>query len=339
MSNGTYPTDSFELIQRKSDHINLTDRSRTLPSSVDLRFNYEPLFFKHPTSESNWKTNFIGFDFNYPLWVSSMTGGTQKAQTINTNLAKLVGEFKLGMGLGSCRSLLESKDRLDDFKVRKYLGIQPLFANIGCAQLAELVLNNNLHKISELVNLLEADGLVIHLNPLQEWFQPGGDRYLMTPIQVLETVFEKVKFPIIIKEVGQGMGPETLKALLNMPLAAIEFGAYGGTNFSQLESLRSTEGIELKKPFINVGHTASEMIDILNSLPRTDKQFIISGGVQSVLDGYELKMKLEATSVIGMASAFLNPAQQSYTALQEYFIKLKESLIVARDLLTIKKNL
>jgi isopentenyl-diphosphate delta-isomerase len=339
MSNGAYPPDSFELIQRKTDHIKLTHQSRTLPSSVDLRFNYEPLFFKHPDQTENWKSHFLGFDFDYPIWISSMTGGTEKAQVINTNLAKLACEFNLGMGLGSCRSLLESSERLHDFKIRKDIGSRPLFANIGFAQLAELVLENRLDKISDLIHLLEANGLIIHLNPLQEWFQPGGDRYQLTPVQVLETVFDKFSFPIIIKEVGQGIGPESLKALLNMPIAAIEFGAFGGTNFSQLESLRSNETMNLKKPFIHVGHTASEMVEILNSLPLGGKEFIISGGIQSVLDGYALKMKLKGPSVIGMASAFLEPAQQSYSALQEYFLQLKESLIVARDLLTIKKNL
>jgi isopentenyl-diphosphate delta-isomerase len=243
------------------------------------------------------------------------------------------------MGLGSCRSLLESHDRLDDFKLRKYMGSQPLFANIGLAQLAELLINSKLVKISELIKVLEADGLIIHLNPLQEWFQPGGDRYQMTPAQVLESVLDKFHFPIIIKEVGQGMGPQSLKSLLSMPIAAIEFGAFGGTNFSQLESLRSAENLEMKRPFIQVGHTASEMVDILNNLSIQGKEFIISGGIHTVLDGYSLKMRLNAPSIIGMASAFLGPAQMSYSSLQEYFLQLKESLIVSRDLLTIKTSI
>jgi isopentenyl-diphosphate delta-isomerase len=86
-----------------------------------------------------------------------------------------------------------------------------------------------------------------------------------------------------------------------MPIAAIEFGAYGGTNFSQLESLRSNESMDFKKPFSQVGQTANEMVEILNTLPLGRKEFIISGGIQSVLDGYALKMKLKGPSVIGMA--------------------------------------
>ena len=91
-----------------------------------------------------------------PLWVSSMTGGTEKAKTINTNLARACAEFKLGMGLGSCRPLLESNARLADFQMRKHIEDRPLFTNFGIAQLEELVANGSLGRLTEIQKSLEA---------------------------------------------------------------------------------------------------------------------------------------------------------------------------------------
>lgn len=338
MQKGFYPSESVEFAQRKKDHIGLTHKSKTTTSSVDGRFNYEPLFFSHPDQHEIWSTSFLGFSLDYPVWVSSMTGGVESAQTINQNLARLCGEFKLGMGLGSCRALLTSQDRLGDFAVRKYLSEQPLFANMGIAQVQELLETERTHKLHELIKILEADGLIIHLNPLQEWFQPGGDRYKVSPLKTLERFLDEVTYPVLVKEVGQGIGPKSLKALLEMPIAGIEFGAFGGTNFSLLESLRSQNCSEYKKSFIHVGHTASEMVEVLNALPTRGKEFIISGGMSSILDGHELKQKLKAPSVIGMASAFLTSAQESYEVLQSQFLQMREALLVARNILDVKDN-
>ena len=127
MTDPLKPPFSHDLAERKSDHIKLSQNARTDASILDKRFNYEPLFFTHPTNESRWPTNFLGFEFNYPIWVSSMTGGTHHARVINENLARLCGEFRLGMGLGSCRSLLLDKSRLDEFKVKKFMNSAPLF--------------------------------------------------------------------------------------------------------------------------------------------------------------------------------------------------------------------
>ena len=336
MSKNLYPSESFEFAQRKKDHIELTHQSKTVVSTVDDRFNYEPLFFQHPSENEIWSTDFLGFNFNFPVWVSSMTGGTASAKTINENLAKLCGEFRLGMGLGSCRAILDSKERLPDFAVRKFLGNQPLFANIGIAQLAELLKSQNLQKLEEVIKAVEADGLIIHINPLQEWFQPGGDRFDSSPLVTLQRSLDKISYPVLVKEVGQGFGPKSLRALLELPIAGIEFGAYGGTNFTLLESLRGSESSVYRAPFINVGHTAAEMVEMINALPQRQKEFIISGGMSSPLDGFELKNKLKASSVIGMASAFLTPAQTSYEVLKSHFLIMKESLLVARNLLELK---
>jgi isopentenyl-diphosphate Delta-isomerase len=331
--------DSNELGLRKQQHIELTKSSQTPANLIDPRFNYEPLFFTHPQSSDNWPVSFLKYHLDFPIWISSMTGGSSQSFQINQFLAKLCGQYKLGMGLGSCRPLLEDKSKLNDFAVRKLLGPQPFFANLGIAQLEELLRAGKLNTLHEMIKTLEADGLIIHLNPLQEWFQPGGDRYLISPLETLKRFLDNIDYPVIIKEVGQGLGPKSLEALLNLPIAAIEFGAFGGTNFSLLESMRDNSSSDIKKPFINVGHTAQEMVDVINAMPVKGKEFIISGGINSVLDGYELMMKLKAPAVLGMASAFLSPAQKGYDSLEQHFLSMKESLLVARQLLSVKGNL
>ncbi len=329
---------SQELAHRKGDHIELAQAARTASLEVDQRFNYEPLFFSHPKQSDTWPTKFLGFHFDYPLWVSSMTGGTDHAKVINENLARLAGEFKLGMGLGSCRSLLADQSRLSEFAVKKFMGEQPLFANIGIAQVEELVSENSESLLHEMVKMVEADGLIIHINPLQEWFQPEGDRFKLTPLETLKRFLDKISYPVLVKEVGQGLGPKSLRALLELPLAGIELGAFGGTNFTLLENMRGQKTPE-REGFIHVGHTAHEMIEILNALPTRNKEIIISGGIQSMLDGFALKSKLKANSVIGMASAFLAPAMADYETLREYFLSQSESLLVAKTLLELKEEL
>jgi isopentenyl-diphosphate Delta-isomerase len=325
------------LAQRKGDHIELAQKSRTLADERDLRFNYEPLFFTHPKPEDKWETTFINFKLDYPLWISSMTGGTNHAKVINENLAQLAGEFKLGMGLGSCRALISDHSRLTDFSVKKLLKDQPLFANLGIAQVEELVASGETFKIHEMVKIVEADGLVIHINPLQEWFQPEGDRYFVSPLETLKRFLENVTYPVIVKEVGQGMGPKSLKVLLELPIAGIELAAFGGTNFTLLESFRGSSDAT-REPFIHVGHTALEMVEVLNALPLRNKEIIISGGIKSMLDGYNLKQKLKANSLIGMASAFLNPALHDYETLRTYFLRQREALLTAKSLLDSKEN-
>ena len=274
-----------------------------------------------------------------------MTGGTAKAKTINENLAKACREFKLGMALGSCRQLLFSDDYLKDFQIRKWMDNQPLYANLGIAQIETLVNEKKLSMITELIQKLETDGLIIHVNPMQEWLQPEGDRYYQSPIETIEKVLQSIDIKIIVKEVGQGFGPQSLMALLKLPLVAIDFGASGGTNFALLEILRSSSDmyVENNKPLVHLGHTASEMVDFANQLAQELKesilcnQLIISGGINDFLDGFYLTEKSEIPAIYGQASGFLKYAMESYEILQEYVTAQINGLSVAKSFLKIKK--
>jgi isopentenyl-diphosphate delta-isomerase len=328
---------------RKNDHIALAFQSQMEEALQDRRFIYEPLLAAHPTANTLQPFTFLGAVFKLPLWVSSMTGGTKAARHINANLAKACGEYGFGMGLGSCRSLLFSNEYLADFAVRKYLKDAPLFANLGIAQVEKLLFAKQTDKIKELVEKLEANGLIIHINPLQEWLQPEGDQITQSPITTIIQLLETTDIPLIVKEVGQGMGKESLRALLQLPLAAVDFAAYGGTNFSQLELLRShPEKQQVFQSLARLGHTADEMVDWVNELvvelgdDLRCEEIIISGGVKNFLDGYYLRTKLTLPSVYGQASAFLKYAQNDYEGLQSFIESQARGLAFAQEFLRVK---
>ncbi|NNF33303.1 MAG: type 2 isopentenyl-diphosphate Delta-isomerase [Saprospiraceae bacterium] len=311
--------------ERKKDHIELAFKSQTQADDIDHRFYYEPMLSGHPGEDAIPSTALLGHTFKIPVWVSSMTGGTALARTINFNLARACKQFGMGMGLGSCRSLLYSNETLTDFDVRHLIGDQPLYANLGIAQVAELVAKGAYLKIKELVDKLSADGLIIHVNPLQEWLQPEGDSYMESPLDVIKKVLDHLNKPIIVKEVGQGMGPESIKALMKLPVQAIDFAAHGGTNFSKLELLRSDESrAEALGPLVRVGHSAGDMVQMVNQgvkelgNERQCHEIIVSGGIRNYLDGYYCLDSLSLPAVYGQASAFLKHAREGYEPLEKY---------------------
>ncbi len=330
--------------ERKADHILLAFQSQVAQGQLDNRFYYEPLLAAHPERGSFPEMQFLGKTSRVPMWVSSMTGGTEMANRINYNLARACGEFGFGMGLGSCRSLLYSDERLSDFAVRKVIGHDvPLYANLGVAQLEELIDAGDLFLLNELVDKLEADGLIIHVNPLQEWLQPEGDRFKRPPLETILAVLEKFSFPVIVKEVGQGFGYQSLKALFQLPLAAVDFAANGGTNFAKLELLRSDKTRqEIYGQLANVGHSATEMVNMTNEIladlgdKAQCKQVIISGGVKTFLDGYYLTEKLNTTCVYGQASSFLHHARGEYQELKDFVDSQVQGLELAKAFLTVK---
>lgn len=322
---------------RKKDHIELSFTS--VPDhKIDMPdVTYEPLLSAHPEKNELVPQQFLGYEFGMPLWISSMTGGTEKAHHINHNLARACGEFQLGMGLGSCRPLLENDERFEDFNVKNLMNGAPLFSNFGIAQLEQVIEDNTLDGLVDVNTRLGVDGMVIHVNPLQEWAQPEGDRFKRPAIETIQALCEQIETPIIVKEVGQGMGPRSLQALLDLPITAIELAGYGGTNFSILENRRKYgDDIECDAPsaaFGYVGHTAEQMIDYLNALngvKQSDIEIIISGGIKDPLTGYVLKEKLQMNAIIGMAGNVLKHAVGDYEDLRAYLTEARECFAMAQ---------
>lgn len=330
---------------RKKDHIELAFQSQVQSGELDCRFYYEPILSGHPDEMDQSAFSFLGKKMEVPIWVSSMTGGTAMARTINHNLARACAEFGMGMGLGSCRALLYDDEYFQDFNVRPIIGADyPLFANLGIAQVEQLLEKKEVHRVDQLLDKLQADGLIIHVNPLQEWLQPEGDHFKYAPIETISRFMEQSDVPVVVKEVGQGMGYESLKALFQLPLAAVDFAASGGTNFAKLELLRS-EPVkqEIYKQLAHVGHSAADMVNMTNAIQLElgdqlrCEQVIISGGVRHFLDGYYLNELCNLPSVYGQASGFLKHATGQYQTLRTYVEAQIEGLAVAKAFLKIRR--
>jgi len=321
------------MSKRKIDHIELAKSSQTAKLELDNRFYYEPLLSAHPNADVIKPIKFAGKTMRYPIWISSITGGTDSAKKINTNLAKAANEFGLGMALGSCRCLLDGDNCFDDFDMRKTIGNQPFYANLGIAQIEKIVKEKSYNKVKDLIDKLQADGLFIHINPLQEIYQPEGDKINVAPIKTLEKFTEKLKTNIFVKEVGQGFGPKSLEALLSLDIKGVEFAAFGGTNFTKLEMLREDNVSSMQ----NVGHNIDEMIEFYKDiLILKEKILIISGGIESYLDGFYYINKINTTAVYGQAYNMLKYAAESYESLQKYLLEEIKGLELAYTYLRIK---
>jgi isopentenyl-diphosphate Delta-isomerase len=333
-----------ETPDRKQDHIDLAFESDMANRGPDNRFYYEPMLAAHPGTGKDLSVTFLGKKLNAPLWVSSMTGGTELAFDINRRLAASCARFKLGMGLGSCRPLLEDLSRLADFDMRDIIGPDlPLYANLGISQVERLLSSGKANAIVQLVELLRADGLILHINPLQEWLQPEGDHIQNSPIETLHQLLTEVSFPIIVKEVGQGMGPKSIASLMKLPIAALELAAHGGTNFSKLELLRSDMSYrETYSSISQIGHGLEEMTSWINELSMQSpdeikcNQIIVSGGIKDFLDGYYWTQKLNVPSIYGQASVFLKYARESQESLDHFIEKQIQGLQLAHTYLKVK---
>lgn len=341
MNNENKEVENQETVSRKDSHLQLALTAQN--NFVDQRFNYEPMLAAHPKAGEQWETTFGSKTMNFPIWISSMTGGTSKANEINQRLARIVKKYGLGMGVGSARIALEDESKAKDFELRPLLKDAPFYLNFGIAQVEKYMAAGQIEKFKALRKRVDADGFIIHVNPLQEWLQPSGDKINEPPVNTIAQFIQEADAPLIVKEVGQGFGPASMRALLLLPLVAIEFAAAGGTNFSMLELMRNNEEAQLLNPFVHVGHEAKDMSKYLNQLIDQlgggvqCQSVIISGGIKNFLDGFYFIKKAKINALYGQASQFLKYAMQSEEALDLFVAKQTEGLILAKTFLNIKE--
>jgi isopentenyl-diphosphate delta-isomerase len=316
---------------RKTHHLQMAEAAQVNMGDLNGLFDYEPLLSGFKKDLSTDSLEFGTKKMRAPLWVSSMTGGTGEAGHINRNLALAAKEFGLGLGLGSCRPLMAGDEFFKDFHLRAIAGDDVvIFANFGVAQIEEYLSNGKIDQLGEILKRLEVDGVFVHINPLQEWFQSEGDRWFRSPIEIITEFKESLAGSglfIGVKEVGQGMGPLSLGALWKLELDVIEFAAFGGTNFSKLEALRDAKSSklkELKRPdgLCFVGHSAQEMVRHVNCLMKESEvvapRVIVSGGVHSSLVGFYLLENLKVAGAFGMAKPFLEHASKDIDSLYAF---------------------
>lgn len=229
---------------RKKEHIDIL-------VSEDVAFHsktsgFESLEFVHNAlpeldiSEIETSVQFLGKTISFPLIVSSMTGGYRDALRINRLLAEVCEERQLAMGVGSQRQALENDIYHNTFSVvREVAKSIPIFGNIGAAEIATL---KDPSKLQKLVDLIEADGFAIHLNPLQEFLQPEGNARFRGVLRGIEMVVKGLAVPIIVKEVGAGISSSVARQLLNAGVRIIDVAGAGGTSWAAVEIYRRSSG-------------------------------------------------------------------------------------------------
>lgn len=294
--------------RRKADHIRIN-----LEEDVQfkrLTSGLENYFFMHQAlpeldlAEIDTSVELFGKRLRTPLLISSMTGGTARARTINRMLAEAAEVAGIAMGLGSMRAAIEDPALANSYQVRDVAPTIPLFANIGAVQLNY---GYGLDQCRRAVDMIEADALILHLNAMQEAVQPEGDGNFAGLVGKIEAVCRALPVPVIAKEVGWGFSRQAARQLLEAGVAALDVAGAGGTSWSQVEMYRAPtpRHARVAGAFIDWGIPTAVSIrycrEAAPSLP-----VIASGGIRDGID--VAKCIALGASVVGLAGEFLRAA-------------------------------
>jgi isopentenyl-diphosphate delta-isomerase len=301
------------LESRKADHIRINldnDVESRLTTGLErYQFMHEAL----PELDMNaidTSVCVLGKLLRAPVLISSMTGGTEQARTINQNLAIAAQEMGVAMGVGSTRAAVVHPELAGTFRVRDVAPDILLLANIGAVQLNYGFTVDDCRKA---VDLIEADALILHLNPLQEAVQPEGDVNWAGLFQKIEDVVQQVGVPVVAKEVGWGISPRAANALANAGVAAIDVAGAGGTSWSQVEMYRAHTEVQrrIASAFADWGISTADSIRYVREAA-PEMTIFASGGLKNGVDG--AKCIALGASLFGMAGPFLRAGALSAQA-------------------------
>ncbi len=271
-------------------------------------------------------TTFLGRALRAPLYISPMTGGTAAASAINRRLASAAQGLGIGMGVGSQRAALEDPRWADTYRVREVAPDILLTANLGAVQLNT---GYGVADCQRAVEMIEADALVLHLNPLQEALQPEGDTAFAGLLSRIERVCHDLSVPVMVKEVGYGLSARTARQLAEAGVAALDVAGAGGTSWSEVERQRA--GTTLRQDrvaaqFADWGiPTADALQAVRQVLPRVP--LVASGGIETGVDA--AKCLALGADIVGLAWPLLRPALSSAEAVREALEVIQHALRIA----------
>ena len=331
-------TSSREWLERdrKAEHLRLAldQRMQSVGSAFDAwSFDHEALpdldFDAIDTS-----TVFLGKRLAAPLLISCMTGGTDAATRINLHLAEAAQASGVAVGVGSQRKAIEDPAQAGTFEVRGVAPTVPLLANLGAIQLNY---GYGIEQCRRAVEMIGADALVLHLNPLQEAIQPEGQRNFAGLLPKMAEIAKRLPVPVIAKEVGSGISEATGRRLSGAGIRMLDTAGVGGTSWARIEAERAGE------PGIGeaFGGWGIPTPDSIRQLRRIDGVTIIgSGGLRSGVD--VAKAIALGADLAGVAQPFLEAAVESadrvVTRIDRILLELKMTMFClgARDLSSLK---
>ncbi len=303
------------LAQRKSDHIRINLEQDVASGATTGLERYR--FVHQAVPELDMRAIDLSLDLfgkrlRAPLLISCMTGGTEEARLINTNLAAAAQAAGVAIGLGSMRAAVVHPELAYTFQVRDVAPDVLLFANIGAVQLNY---GFTVDQCRQAVDLIRADALVLHLNPLQEALQPEGDVNWSGLLPKIEAVARALPVPVVAKEVGWGISRQAARDLANAGVAAIDVAGAGGTSWSQVEMHRAKTEVQrrIAEAFVDWGIPTAESIRYAREAACVP--IIASGGLKNGVDG--AKCLALGASMFGLARPFLKAATVSAAAVAD----------------------
>jgi len=296
--------------QRKADHIKINlekdVRSALTTGLENYHFIHEALP-ELDLERIDTSLELFGKQLAVPILISSMTGGTSEAETINLRLAEAAQDMSIAMGVGSQRAAIEHPEQAQTFQVRRVAPDILLFANLGAVQFNY---GYGIDQCKRAVEMIGADALILHLNPLQEAVQDAGDTNFAGLAKKIEEVCRKLEVPVIAKEVGWGMSEQTAKLLADCGVSAIDVAGAGGTSWSQVEMHRAPDEFtrELAATFVGWGiPTSASILNVKKAAPEVT--IFASGGIK---DGLDIAKCIALGATLGgMAGQFLKAAAVS----------------------------
>lgn len=328
-SNQTGHETGNQTERRKSEHIDICLHQDVSGDAITTGF--ETYRFVHNAlpeldfAAISLQSTFLGKPLQAPFVVSSMTGGPLHAGMINRRLAEAAEAHGWAMGVGSIRAALENPRTADSFRIRDAAPTIPLFANLGAVQLNY---GYDVQACKQAVDLIGADGLVLHLNSLQEVFQPEGDTNFAGLLRKIEAVCRALDVPVGVKEVGWGLDGDTARRLHEAGVSFLDVAGAGGTSWSQVEKFRSRDPIlrAAAEAFAGWGSpTADCLLRVRSRVP--EATVIGSGGMHTGVDA--AKAIALGADLVGFGRSVLASAVASTEALEDLFRRLELELRAA----------
>jgi isopentenyl-diphosphate Delta-isomerase len=264
--------------------------------------------------------DFLGARLRAPVLIGAMTGGAELSGTINRDLAVAAQQLGVGMMLGSQRIMLDNRSASESFSVRDVAPDVLLIGNIGLAQLNEVM-------VPDLVKALDhvgANALAVHTNPLQEAMQHEGDTDFSGSVSRLRDIAGSIGYPVMLKEVGHGIGAAAAAELVDCPIAAVDVAGAGGTSWARVEQF--VRYGEIRYPALAEWGipTAEALLEVRHTLP--DVSIVASGGIRTGMDAAKaLAMGADAVAV---ARPLLAPAIESPAAVVDWLQRFIDELLV-----------
>lgn len=317
-----------ELSRRKNQHLDIV--LATHDGGATSASGFEKLRFEHcalpelDLAAVDVSTSLFGKPLAAPLLISSMTGGAQRAGSINHHLAEAAEELGIALAVGSQRVALERGGDGTGLThaLRRLAPSVPLLGNIGAAQLVQ---GYGVDQARRALEMIDGDALIIHLNPLQEAVQEGGDRDWRGVLRAIERLAGTLQAPLVVKEVGSGLSARVARQLRDAGVAALDVAGAGGTNWAAVEGERAVTRHQraVAEAFAHWGiPTAQAIAAVRQACPET--LLIGSGGIRDGIDAAKA-IRLGA-NLVGQAAAVLHSALDSSEAVVEHFRIVIEQL-------------